>query len=411
MSGSSSPIAFLLPHFRPSGGVKTYLAIATELARRGYPIVLAAYDLRGALRETVPPEIDVVALPAGTAWSARLAPIRAQPRSALAFLLPVTLEPALHPALLHVDALADFLSARAPRAIYTGSAHENAAAWLAKRLSGAPTRLIFSEHNTLTRDHPYGRGRHRHALPPMARLTYAEADAIVAVSADLANHAAAHYSIPRSAITVIHNPAVPRDLNARAAEPVNHPWFATSGPPVILGAGRLTRSKGFTTLVKAFAMVRRRRPARLVILGAAKTEKKTTKQQALLTALAQELGVADDVLLPGYAANPYAYMARAAVYVLSSRQEGLGNVLIEALACGCPCVATDCPSGPREILAGGRYGTLVPVGDEAAIADAIVRTLDAPRNPRRLKMAAKRFSIGHAVDAYETLLAPEHRGH
>ena len=121
--------------------------------------------------------------------------------------------------------------------------------------------------------------------------------------------------------------------------------------------------------------------------------------------------MADDVLLPGYAANPYAYMARAAVYVLSSRQEGLGNVLIEALACGCPCVATDCPSGPREILAGGRYGTLVPVGDEAAIADAIVRALDAPRNPRRLKMAAKRFSIGHAVDAYEMLLAPEHRGH
>ena len=317
-------------------------------------------------------------MPASTAWSARLAPLRADPRSALAFLLPVILEPALHPTLLHVDALAAFLAKRTPRAIYTGSAHENAAAWLAKRLSGAPTRLVFSEHNTLTREHPYGRGRHLLSLPPMARLTYADADAIVAVSADLADHVATHYAIPRATITVIHNPAVPRDLDVRAAEPLNHPWFAPAAPPVILGAGRLTRSKDFPTLVKAFALVRRQREARLVILGAAKTAKKTTKQQALLNSLAHALGVADDVFLPGYAANPYAYMARAAVYVLSSRHEGLGNVLIEALACGCPCVATDCPSGPREILDDGRYGRLVPVGDAAAMADAIARTLDAP---------------------------------
>ena len=304
MTTSPSPIAFLLPHFRPSGGVKTYLAIAVELTRRGYPVVLAAYGLDGALRETVPPEIEIVPLPASTAWSARLAPLRADPRSALAFLLPVILEPALHPTLLHVDALAAFLARRTPRAIYTGSAHENAAAWLAKRLSGAPTRLVFSEHNTLTREHPYGRGRHLLSLPPMARLTYADADAIVAVSADLADHVATHYAIPRATITVIHNPAVPRDLDVRAAEPLDHPWFAPAAPPVILGAGRLTRSKDFPTLVKAFVLVRRQREARLVILGAAKTAKKTTKHQALLNSLAHALGVADDVFLPGYAANP-----------------------------------------------------------------------------------------------------------
>ena len=304
MTASRSPIAFLLPHFRPSGGVKTYLAIAVELTRRGYPVVLAACDLDGAMRETVPPEIEIVPLPASTSWSARLAPVRAQPRRALAFLLPVTLERALHPTLLHVDALAAFLASRRPRAIYTGGAHENAAAWLAKRLSGAPTRLVFTEHNTLTREHPYGRGRHLLSLPPMARLTYADADAIVAVSTDLADHVAKHSGIPRASIAVIHNPAIPRDLNLRAAEPLDHPWFAPAAPPVILGAGRLTRAKDFPTLVKAFALVRRQREVRLIILGAAKTEKKTKKQQALLAALAHDLGVADDVMLPGYAANP-----------------------------------------------------------------------------------------------------------
>jgi glycosyltransferase involved in cell wall biosynthesis len=240
----------------------------------------------------------------------------------------------------------------------------------------------------------------------MVRLTYATADAVVAVSAALADHVAAHHGLPRSAIQVIYNPAVPDDLAQRAAVPLDHPWFAPGAPAVVLGAGRLTTAKDFATLVRAFAFVRKQRDARLVILGCAKTEKKTVKRQAELTALARQLGIADDIALPGFTANPYAYMARAAVFALSSRQEGLPTVLIEALACGCPCVATDCPSGPSEILDQGRYGRLVPVGDAAAMADAIVQTLDAPPAREPLKAAAERFAIGPAIDAYETLLAP-----
>ncbi|MFO1432286.1 MAG: glycosyltransferase [Candidatus Competibacteraceae bacterium] len=399
-------IAFLLPHFRPSGGVKIYLAIATELARRGYPIVLAACEPDGALRANVPSTIEIVDLPASSTWRARLAPLRLEWRSALPFLPPVILEPKLHPALLRVDALANFLASHAPYSLYPGGPHENAAAWLAKRLSGAGTRLVFSEHNTLSREHTYGRGRHRLALPPMVRLTYATADAVVAVSSALADHVAAHHGLPRSTIQVIYNPAVPDDLARRAAVPLDHPWFAPGAPPVVLGAGRLTTAKDFATLVRAFALVRKQRDARLIIIGCAKTEKKTVKRHAELTALARQLGITDDIALPGFTANPYAYMARAAVFALSSRQEGLPTVLIEALACGCPCVATDCPSGPSEILDQGRYGRLVPVGDATAMADAIVQTLDAPPDRAHLEAAAERFAIGPAIDAYETLLAP-----
>src|SRR5262249_43075680 len=146
-----------------------------------------------------------------------------------------------------------------------------------------------------------------------------------------------------------------------------HPWFRPSAPPVVLGAGRLHAQKDFPTLLRAFAQVRAKREARLMILGEAKCAEYRTE----LMALAAQLGIADDVMLPGFVANPFAYMARAAVFVLSSAWEGLPTVLIEALASGCPVVSTACPSGPREILENGKYGPLVPVGDDTALANAI----------------------------------------
>ena len=401
-----SPIAFFLPHFRPSGGVKVYLAIAIGLAQRMHRVVLATCEPDGPLRSALPPSVEVVPLAPSSRIRARLAPLRAPSLTAAAFLGPVTLETDLHPAMLYVDALAGFLSARRPRSLYSGGVHENAAAWLAKTASGAPTSLIFSEHNTLTRHHPYGRGLRQLWLPPLVRRTYPDAAAIVAVSSALADDVARRNRLDRSRIQVIHNPAVPDDIAARTAEPVDHPWFAPGAAPVILGAGRLSAAKDFRTLVEAFALVRAQREARLVILGAAKTPKKTAKNIARLQRLADDLGVGSDLWLPGMVANPLAYMARAGLYVLSSRQEGLPTVLIEALASGCPCVATDCPSGPREILDGGRYGRLVPVGEPRIMADAILATLAAPPDRALCLEAAERFRVTPAIDAYEALLAP-----
>jgi glycosyltransferase involved in cell wall biosynthesis len=206
--------------------------------------------------------------------------------------------------------------------------------------------------------------------------------------------------VPRDRVETIYNPVVTPDLESLARAAVDHPWFAGDGPPILLGAGRFVAQKDFSTLVKAFARVRAVGPARLMILGRSKRPARARR----LRALAEHLGVAADVALPGFAANPFAYMARASAFVLSSRWEGLPGVLIEAMACGCPVVSTDCPSGPREILAGGSYGPLVPVGDAAALAEAILRVLALPPDRARLRTRAAEFSVEQAVDRYLDVL-------
>jgi glycosyltransferase involved in cell wall biosynthesis len=165
----------------------------------------------------------------------------------------------------------------------------------------------------------------------------------------------------------------------------------------VLAVGRLAGQKDFPTLLRAFAQVRATRPVHLLILGEG-------KRRPQLEALAAALGVAEYVALPGVSENPFAYMARAAVFVLSSAYEGLPTVLVEALACGCPVVSTDCPSGPAEILDGGSYGPLVPVGNDTALAQAILSVLDTPPDPDCLRARAALFSVDRSVDRYLDVL-------
>jgi glycosyltransferase involved in cell wall biosynthesis len=180
---------------------------------------------------------------------------------------------------------------------------------------------------------------------------------------------------------------------------------------VILSAGRLSAQKDFPTLIRAFATLRARREARLVILGGATAEAKTEIRQQDLVALAESLGVAADLCLMGFMPNPYAYMARAKLFALSSAWEGFGNVLVEALACGCPVVSTDCPFGPAEILDGGRYGRLVPVGDADGMADAMFDLLASPPDPTLLLRRSADFTVDHSVDGYLQALFGEGPAH
>jgi glycosyltransferase involved in cell wall biosynthesis len=261
---------------------------------------------------------------------------------------------------------------------------------------------VLTEHNQASRaesgGNPWG---DRHVLP-LLRRAYLTADAIVTASGGVADDLAAHAGIPRQRITTVYNPVVGPDLLVNARSPVDHPWFAPGEPPVILGVGRLHPQKDFATLIRAFAALRSERPLRLVILGAGTD----SPYGAGLRALASELGIAGDVALPGFAHNRLAFMSRAAVLVLSSRYEGLGNVLIEALACGTPVVSTDCPSGPREILDGGRFGPLVAVGDVAALARAIEQVLEHPPAAESLRARARLFTVEKSADAYLELLLP-----
>jgi len=233
----------------------------------------------------------------------------------------------------------------------------------------------------------------------MSRL-YPQAHNIVAVSQGVAEDLSTLIQLSPDRVTVIYNPVITPNLLEQALAPLTHPWFEREQPPVILGAGRLSLQKDFPTLLRAFALVRQHRPARLVILGEG-------EERANLERLAIELGIQNDVSMPGFVDNPFAFMAKASVFVLSSAWEGFGNVLVEALACGCPVVATDCRSGPREILDNGRYGRLVPVGDHEALAKAILETLDNPDFPADRQTRIQRameFSVDAAVDKYLKVL-------
>jgi glycosyltransferase involved in cell wall biosynthesis len=198
---------------------------------------------------------------------------------------------------------------------------------------------------------------------------YPWADGIIVVSNGVRDDMARVTKIPSERITVIYNPSVVRDeVWEKAQAPLDHPWLKPGQPPVIIAVGRLQIQKDYPTLFSAFAQVRKRLPARLLILGEG-------RERGSLEELVRKLGLENDVSMPGFVMNPYAYMARASLFVLSSRWEGLPTVLIEALCCGTSVVSTDCPSGPREILKGGEYGRLVPVGDVDALAQAIEAAL------------------------------------
>ena len=240
-------------------------------------------------------------------------------------------------------------------------------------------------------------GQSRRAIRRYRHLS-ARATHFVGVSQGISRGLAEVIKVPDERITTIYNPAITPDLHARAAEQPDHPWLRDDGAPVVLAVGKLERQKDYPSLVKAFARLAARRPCRLVILGEGSKRKE-------IEGLVEESKLTDRVSLPGWVENPFAFMARASLFVLSSRWEGLPTVLVEALTCGCPCVSTDCPSGPAEILLNGDIGPLVPVGDDAALAEAMGRVLDDPPDRRLLQQRAAYFSADRAVAAYEELIA------
>ncbi len=293
-----------------------------------------------------------------------------------------------------------YLRRERPVALLSALEHTNVIALLAARLARVDTRVVVSVHTTVSRaieDSTLFRSR---LFPQLMRWFYPWASRVVAVSEAARTDLLAVAGLKPESIEVINNPVVTPRLFEKAREPVDHPWFAEEEPPVILGVGRLVTAKNFPLLLRAFARVRERCPARLVILG-------DGDQRGMLESLAVELGIGEHLVMPGFVDNPYAYMARAKVFVLSSRFEGLPTVLIEALALGLPVVSTDCPSGPSEILQQGRWGTLVPVDDEQALAEGILQALQGVPRCSEMRAGWQPYELDRIVDRYLTLLVGE----
>ena len=295
--------------------------------------------------------------------------------------------------LASVRPLARYLRQHQPDVLFSTLDHANLVALWAKwwaRWRGQITLRVASTLSVQIASREYPQDRWLRYLIP---IFYRFADAVIANSHAAADDAARVARLPRERIGVVYNPSVtPALLERRTASPT-HPFLVDKDRPVILGVGRLTTTKDFATLIRAFAQVRADTPSRLLILGRG-------PEQGALQALAESLGVADDVDLPGFAENPYAVMSQSDVFVLPSRYEGLPNVLIEAMACGCPPVATDSPGGSAEVLGGGRYGLLVPVGDVDALAGAIRAQLEAPTPAHLLRQRAADFTLDATLSGY-----------
>jgi glycosyltransferase involved in cell wall biosynthesis len=299
-----------------------------------------------------------------------------------------------------VPALVRHIKSRRPQVLLAMGTGANVVAVLAAKLARKHTRVVVSEHCTLSYKARAPYLRSGKLLVRGARWTYPRADSIVAVSRGVADDLAKLLSLNRARIQVIYNPTYSPKLNLKANLPLADEWFTPQAKPVILSVGRLVTQKGFETLIRAFAKVRARRDVRLLILGDGPERQK-------LENLIDQLKLSADVRLPGHESNPLRYMARARMFVLSSLWEGLPGVLIEAMACGCPVVSTDCPSGPREILLCDEIGSMVPVDDVEAMANAIERQLDSVPQVDRLRQRAAEFSLNKAIAAYLKVLLPD----
>ena len=363
---SNKRIALFLPSLAGGGAQRMILNLAGGFAARDFATDLVLTKSQGPYLSNIPPDVRVLDLQA--------------PRM-----------------LKSLPALVRYLRAEQPIALLSTLTYANVLAIWAKKLANVPTRVVVREATTLSEETSRNAVLFKDKIMPLiVRHTYPRADGIVAVSEGVARDLAQITRVPLSSIHVLANPVVTPELSSLASEPLNHAWFSLLDSPVVLGAGRLSKEKDFPTLIRAFAKVRKRRRARLMILGEG-------GERPRLEALVKELGLQEDVSLPGFVQNPFAYMARSALFVLSSTWEGLPGVLIQALACGTPVVSTDCESGPRQILQNGRFGRLVPVADISALATAIMESLEKPR-PAVPQAAWKCFGQDAAVEQYLRVL-------
>jgi glycosyltransferase involved in cell wall biosynthesis len=291
--------------------------------------------------------------------------------------------------------LVRYLRREKPDVLLTAMKHVNVMALLASIVSRSNVPVAVSEHSTATASLNLTPGIKTAVLGMLMKVLYPYAHYIVAVSKGVADDLSRLLGIEASRISVITNPIVSEKILSLSSQPVSHPWLQEKSTPIILSVGRLTLAKDFKTLLYAFSKVRKKQSLRLMILGEGELRDS-------LELLVEELGLTADVALPGFTDNPFAYMHHSDVFVLSSRWEGFGNVLVEAMACGVPVISTDCPSGPSEILEGGKWGRMVPVGDADALSRAILDALDSP-GPSPIARAMD-FTVDNAVDSYLSLL-------
>ena len=355
-------VAFYMHDLSGGGVERMRLALIGELQSRGVEVSLIVGARTGALASLVPADLRVIELE-------RTGMLQA------------------------VRPLARVLRVIRPDVLVASLDHNNVTAMLARLVSRSPVRVVICQHNALSAERALG-WRYR-AVPWLYWLLQGCAHGIVAVSHGVAGDLATVAGFARARVTTIHNPVVGPDFALRAAGDAPHDWLR--GPcPTFVFAGRLTEQKDPATALRALAVLRAHCPARMLVLG-------DGPLRTMLEAEVLALGLAEHVAFAGFQANPLPWIRHACALVSSSRYEGLGNAIIEALACGTPVISTDCPHGPSEILLDGAIGYLVPVADPAAMARAMQACVERRPKPEPLMARAAAFTTGACAQAHQAL--------
>ena len=390
-------IALFVKSFKGSGGAeRVFLNLASGLVARGHRVDLVMARYEGHFLDQIPPEIRVVDLRVRSARQS----LWVLPRLGKDTLFWAKMILARKPnyVLGALSGLVNYLKMEQPDVVIASMHYPNIVSVIAREIAQVKSHIILTIHNTLSQEIANStRKRSKGNKVDVNKRLFPRADAVVAVSQGVADDLASTLSLPDETFTTIYNPVVTKHLEQQAVEPLIHPWFKEDGPPVLLAVGGLKPAKDHMTLLKAFALVRAELHVRLIILGEGTLREKLTRQ-------AEELSISADLEMPGFVDNPYQYMAGASLFVLSSVFEGFGMVLVEALACGCPVVSTDCPNGPSEILEQGRFGTLVPMKDEHSMAKAIKHALKTPHDTARLISRGREFSLERGTENYLELI-------
>ena len=373
------------------------LDLAEAFIESGHKIDLLLCQKKGDFHNLVHPMINVIFLKPSGSWTSRLRILLMNWKIWPSLLFPILVAYKPPKPIRYLGDLANYLHRERPDALLSAKTPTNLVAIWGKQLAKVHTRTVVSERTHLSMTTERSSKWRWRFIAPLVEKVYPQADRIIAVSTGVADDLAQTAKLSRSAITAIYNPTLTTKITERARAPIEHSWLVSPTVPVILGVGRLVPQKDFPTLLKAFAQVLEKLPSRLIILGKG-------RERAQLEMLASQLHITNEVSFAGFTPNPYAFMAQASVFVLSSAWEGLPNVLIEALVCGCPIVSTNCPSGPKEILSDGVWGSLVPVGDDQALAQAILQTLHHPPDSERLQARAAEFDIKTISKQYLEIL-------
>lgn len=302
--------------------------------------------------------------------------------------------------LLAIPEIAEYLKTKRPEAMLVAKDRAGRAALRAKVIAKVDTRICIRLGTNLSEALKHKNRLNRWLRTTPMRRVYKKAEKVIAVSEGVRKDTLAITNLQADKVRVVRNPVITKKLEYGAKQPCPHAWLEQDLEPVIIGSGRLSKQKDFVTLLHAFNKVNQKQSARLIILGEG-----AMRQE--LTELTEKLGLTERVLMPGFQENPHAWVSRADLFVLSSRWEGSPNVLSEALAHGVQCVATRCPSGPEEVLAEGKYGKLVEMGDYEAMADAILSLLAKPLEKDHIKQAVQEYRAEVSAVNYLKILYQE----